>query len=142
MSSSGNTPVPNKTATVTSDKCTTDVPGTLYPGVFTFGTDQPVYPPWYMGDNPASGEGFEAALAYAGRRHGQVVARGGRQDGPAAEEVAAGGSGGHHQLHRGDVPVEVYNTNGDAKMALSNGEIDAVVTDLPTAFTLASCATG
>jgi polar amino acid transport system substrate-binding protein len=38
----------------------------------------------------------------------------------------------------GDVPVEVYNTNGDAKMALSNGEIDAVVTDLPTAFTVAS----
>jgi len=30
----------------------------------------------------------------------------------------------------GDVPVEVYNTNGDAKMALSNGEIDAVVADL------------
>ena len=27
--------------------------------------DQPVYPPWYMGDNPASGEGYEAAVAYA-----------------------------------------------------------------------------
>ena len=26
---------------------------------------QPVYPPWYLGDNPASGEGFEAAIAYA-----------------------------------------------------------------------------
>src|SRR5689334_1686293 len=38
---------------------------TLDPGIFTFGTDQPVYPPWYMGDNPASGEGFEAAVAYA-----------------------------------------------------------------------------
>jgi polar amino acid transport system substrate-binding protein len=36
---------------------------TLYPGIFTFGTDQPAYPPWYMGDNPASGEGFEAAVA-------------------------------------------------------------------------------
>jgi polar amino acid transport system substrate-binding protein len=34
----------------------------------------------------------------------------------------------------GDVPVAVYNTNGDAKMALSNGQIDAVVADLPTAF--------
>jgi hypothetical protein len=33
--------------------------------IFTFDTDQPVYPPWYMGDNPASGEGFEAAVAYA-----------------------------------------------------------------------------
>jgi polar amino acid transport system substrate-binding protein len=38
----------------------------------------------------------------------------------------------------GDVPVEVYNTNGDAKMALSNGEIDAVVADLPTAFSVAN----
>src|SRR5207253_3949599 len=34
----------------------------------------------------------------------------------------------------GDVPVVVYNTNGDAKMALSNGDIDALVADLPTAF--------
>jgi len=39
--------------------------GHFVSGIFTFGTDQPVYPPWYMGDNPASGEGFEAAAAYA-----------------------------------------------------------------------------
>jgi hypothetical protein len=58
-------PVSNKTATGTADKCTKNVLGTLYSGIFTFGTDQPVYPPWYMGDNPASGEGFEAAAAYA-----------------------------------------------------------------------------
>ncbi len=38
----------------------------------------------------------------------------------------------------GDVPVAVYNTNGDAKMALSNGQIDAVVADLPTAFSVAN----
>jgi polar amino acid transport system substrate-binding protein len=37
-----------------------------------------------------------------------------------------------------DVPVEVYNTNGDAKMALSKGEIDALVADLPTAFAVAN----
>jgi len=43
----------------------------------------------------------------------------------------------------GDVPVAVYNTNGDAKMALSNGQIDAVVADLRTAFSVANdCATG
>ena len=58
-------PVSKKTATGTADKCTKNVLGTLYSGIFTFGTDQPVYPPWYMGDNPASGEGFEAAAAYA-----------------------------------------------------------------------------
>ena len=34
-------------------------------GLPHIGTDQPVYPPWYLGDNPASGEGFEAAIAYA-----------------------------------------------------------------------------
>jgi polar amino acid transport system substrate-binding protein len=38
----------------------------------------------------------------------------------------------------GDVPVVVYNTNGDAKMALGNGEIDALVADLPTAFAVAN----
>jgi polar amino acid transport system substrate-binding protein len=58
-------PVSNKSPTPTPDKCAKDVLDTLYPGIFTFGTDQPVYPPWYMGDNPASGEGFEAAVAYA-----------------------------------------------------------------------------
>jgi polar amino acid transport system substrate-binding protein len=31
-----------------------------------------------------------------------------------------------------NIPVSVYNTNGDAKMALNTGEIDALVADLPT----------
>jgi polar amino acid transport system substrate-binding protein len=34
-------------------------------GVFTFGTDQPAYPPRYIGDNPADGDGLESAIAYA-----------------------------------------------------------------------------
>jgi polar amino acid transport system substrate-binding protein len=55
--------IPDKTAVGTADKCRKDMLATLYPGIFTFGTDQPAYPPWYMGDNPASGEGFEAAVA-------------------------------------------------------------------------------
>lgn len=46
-------------------KCRKDQLGTLYPGILTFGADQPAYPPWYLGDDPANGEGFEAALAYA-----------------------------------------------------------------------------
>ena len=37
----------------------------------------------------------------------------------------------------GDIPVDVYNTNADAKLALSTGEIDALVADLPTAFAVA-----
>jgi polar amino acid transport system substrate-binding protein len=46
-------------------RCKRDALETLYKGVFTDGTDQPVYPPWYMRDNPENGEGFESAVAYA-----------------------------------------------------------------------------
>jgi polar amino acid transport system substrate-binding protein len=38
---------------------------TLKQGVLTFGTDQPAYPPWFVGDVPANGKGFESAVAYA-----------------------------------------------------------------------------
>jgi polar amino acid transport system substrate-binding protein len=194
-------PVSNNSATGTADKCTKDMLGTLYPGIFTFGTDQPVYPPWYMGDNPASGEGFEAAVAYAVAdkmnyalddvRWVRVPFNAALAPGPktfdanlsefsiteqrkAAVDFSspyfdvtqavvtvktspAASAKTVHQLKRlrlgvqvgttsytaatavvGDTPVEVYNTNGDAKMALSNGEIDALVADLPTAFTVAN----
>jgi len=194
-------PVSDKTVTATADKCRKDVLGTLYPGIFTYGTDQPVYPPWYMGDNPASGEGFEAAIAYAVAakmnylrddvRWVRVPFNAALSPGPktfdanlsefsiteprkAAVDFSspyfdvtqavvtvktspAAGAKSVRQLRPlrlgvqvgttsytaatsvvGDVPVEVYNTNGDAKMALSNGEIDALVADLPTAFTVAN----
>ena len=154
-----------------------------------------------MGDNPASGEGFEAAIAYAvaakmnyarddvrwvrvpfnaalapglktfdanlsefsiteqrkacggllfavfrrdaGRRHGQVVARGGVKTVQQLKGLRLGVQVGTTSYTAatsvdGDVPVDVYNTNGDAKMALSNGEIDALVADLPTAFAVAN----
>ena len=194
-------PVSNNSATGSGDKCTKDMLGTLYPGIFTFGTDQPVYPPWYMGDNPASGEGFEAAVAYAVAdkmnyalddvRWVRVPFNAALAPGPktfdanlsefsiteqrkAAVDFSspyfdvtqavvtvktspAASAKTVHQLKKlrlgvqvgttsytaatavvGDIPVEVYNTNGDAKMALSNGEIDALVADLPTAFTVAN----
>lgn len=35
------------------------------PGFLTVGTSDPVYPPWMMNNDPASGEGFESALVYA-----------------------------------------------------------------------------
>jgi len=194
-------PVSNKTATASADKCTKDVLGTLYARIFTFATDQPVYPPWYMGDNPASGEGFEAAVAYAVAakmdyapedvRWVRVPFNAALAPGPKAFDAnlsefsiteqrkaavdfsspyfdvtqavvtvkssPAAGVKAVHQLRKlrigvqvgttsytaatsvgGDVPVVVYNTNGDAKMALSNGEIDALVADLPTAFAVAN----
>ncbi|SFJ79123.1 ABC transporter substrate-binding protein [Cellulomonas sp. KH9] len=38
---------------------------TVTPGVLTFATSDPAYEPWVAGNDPASGEGFEAAVAYA-----------------------------------------------------------------------------
>ena len=170
------------------------------PGIFTFGTDQPVYPPWYIGDNPANGEGFESAIAYAvAAKMGYVrddvrwvrvpfnaaLAPGPKtfdanlsefsiteqrkaavdfsspyfdvtqavvtvKSSPAAavrtldglKSLRLGVQVGTTSYTAatsvdGSVPVAVYNTNGDAKMALSNGEIDALVADLPTAFAVA-----
>ncbi len=34
-------------------------------GQLTIGTDKPAYEPWYKNDDPAGGQGFEAAVAYA-----------------------------------------------------------------------------
>ena len=38
---------------------------TLTPGKLTIGTGNPAYEPWVVGDKPESGEGYEAAVAYA-----------------------------------------------------------------------------
>jgi polar amino acid transport system substrate-binding protein len=192
-------PAAQDTATGAAN-CNKDSLATLYRGIFTFGTDQPAYPPWYMGDNPASGEGFESALAYAvAERLGYarddvrwvrvpfnaaLTARPKTFDAnlsqfsiteqrkaavdfsspyfdvtqavvttkasPAAKVrsivdlrtlhlgVQVGTTSQAAALSvDGDVPLEVYNTNVDAKLALSNAEIDALVADLPTAFAVA-----
>ena len=194
-------PISDRAATGSADKCTKDLLGTQYPGIFTFGTDQPVYPPWYMGDNPASGEGFEAAIAYAVAdkmkyarddvRWVRVPFNAALAPGPKTfdanlsefsiteqRRAAVDFSSPYfdvtqavvtirsspasnvktvEQLKKlrlgvqvgttsytaaaavnGNVPIEVYNTNGDAKMALGSGAIDALVADLPTAFAVAN----
>ncbi len=38
---------------------------TVTAGKLTIGTGQPAYEPWVVGDKPESGQGFEAAVAYA-----------------------------------------------------------------------------
>jgi polar amino acid transport system substrate-binding protein len=184
-----------------ADRCTPDSLKTLYPGVLTVGTDQPVYPPWYMGDNPTNGDGFEAAVAYAvASRLGyprdevrwvRVPFNAVLNPGPKSFDInlsefsiteqrqaAVDFSSPYFDVTQavvtvktspaanvrdlaglkamklgvqvgttsytaaidavGAVPVTVYNTNGDAKMALNTGEIDAVVADLPTAFAVAN----
>jgi polar amino acid transport system substrate-binding protein len=34
-------------------------------GQLTVATDKPVYPPWFQNNNPANGQGYESAVAYA-----------------------------------------------------------------------------
>lgn len=192
---------PDRTSWANAENCDKDALRTLYPGIFTFGADQPVYPPWYMGDNPGNGEGFESALAYAVAaklnysrddvRWVRVPFNAALAPGPKAFDAnlsefsiteprraavdfsspyfdvtqavvtiktspaasakslealrslrlgAQVGTTSHTAAAAldGSVPVEAYNTNGDAKMALSTGEIDALVVDLPTAFAVAN----
>lgn len=193
-------PVADQDASSSTQNCTKDSLSTLYPGIFTVGTDQPAYPPWYMGDDPTNGEGFESALAFAVAgnlgytrdevRWVRVPFNGALERGPKtfdanlsqfsitdqrrasvdfsspyfdvtqvvvttdtspAAQVRSIGDLKKTQLGvqvgttshtaaiaiESDVPVEVYNTNADAKVALSNGEIDALVADLPTAYAVA-----
>ncbi|WP_433349528.1 ABC transporter substrate-binding protein [Micromonospora sp. CA-111912] len=45
--------------------CTRDNLPTRTPGKLTVATDEPAYEPWFTGNKPDNGEGFEAAVAYA-----------------------------------------------------------------------------
>jgi polar amino acid transport system substrate-binding protein len=171
---------------------------TLKAGTLTFGTDQPVYPPWFVDDDPTSGKGFEGAVAYAiadklGYAKDKVAwvrvpFNAAIQPGPKTYDVdlnefsitderkqavdfsapyydvkqavitvgtskAAGvttlaglkdlklgaqvGTTSYDAIVKQIAPTTqpaVFNTNDDAKLALTNGQVDAVVVDLPTAF--------
>jgi polar amino acid transport system substrate-binding protein len=52
-------------ATGDSTSCTPDSLQTVEAGVLTVATGEPAYYPWVIDDAPESGEGFEAAVAYA-----------------------------------------------------------------------------
>ncbi|MHA3700578.1 ABC transporter substrate-binding protein [Jatrophihabitans sp. YIM 134969] len=185
-----------------TNACTPDALDTLAAGKFTFGTDQPVYEPWFVDDTPTNGKGFESAVAYAvaeqlGYSQDQVawtrvtfnaaIAPGPKTFDADINEfsitderkqavdfsspyydvtqavVALNGSkaagvtdlAGLKDLKLGaqvgttsytaitDVvkpsqQPSVFNTNDDAKAALTNKQIDALVVDLPTAFYITS----
>jgi polar amino acid transport system substrate-binding protein len=61
------------TDTAAADPCAKENLTLVEPGQLTIGTDNPAYPPWFGGEpadpweisNPASGQGFESAVAYA-----------------------------------------------------------------------------
>jgi polar amino acid transport system substrate-binding protein len=174
---------------------------TLAAGRFTFATDEPVYQPWYVDNDPTSGKGFESAVAYAvAGRLGytreevswtRVTFTAAIQPGAksfdanltefsitderrqavdfstpyydvAQAVVALKTSAGAGATSLDDLrevklgaqvgttsytaavalgprqDVAVYNTNDDAKAALGNGQVDALVLDLPTAFHVTS----
>src|ERR1700712_884909 len=56
-----------KSPVVISDKVTDPCakPVTVQPGVLTIATDSPAYDPWFSGNDPTNGKGFESAVAYA-----------------------------------------------------------------------------
>lgn len=174
--------------------------GYVTDGVFTVGTGEPAYYPWVIDDAPESGEGFEAAVAYAVAEQlgferddvvwvrttfDQAIAPGPKDfdinlqqfsitpereeavdfsspyyettqvvitvDGSAAADATTiadlkpllvGAQTGTTSLDaiedviQPDQGAQVFNTNDDAKFALQNGQVDAIVVDLPTAFYL------
>jgi polar amino acid transport system substrate-binding protein len=172
---------------------------TVTAGKFTVATGEPSYFPWVIDDAPESGEGFEAAVAYAvaaelGYDEADVVwvrttfdsaiapgpkdfdvnlqqftitedrtkaidfssayytttqavvaLAGSKADGAdsiaALKDVVLGVASGttSYTVVQEQVGVEpqVFNSNEDAVLALTSGQIDAIVVDLPTAFYLA-----
>jgi polar amino acid transport system substrate-binding protein len=171
---------------------------TLEPETLTIATDEPAYEPWVVGDAPESGEGFEAAVAYAvagelGYSEDQVTwtrvpfnaaiqpgvrpfdfdinqfsitderkqavdfsspyytvsqavitTAGSAADGATSvadlEGLRIGAQVATTSLQvltdviAPDAGPVVFNSNDDAKLALQNGQVDAIVVDLPTAF--------
>jgi polar amino acid transport system substrate-binding protein len=49
----------------TANACAKDQLKTLTAGKLTIGTDDPVYPPWFVDNKPDNGQGFEGAVAAA-----------------------------------------------------------------------------
>lgn len=185
-------------ATPSDDPSAASDEGWVTPGKITIATGEPAYYPWVIDDAPESGEGFEAAVAYAvaeqlGFAEDDVVwVRTGFEEAiapgpkdfdinlqqfsitPEREEsvdfsspyyettqvvVTTGASPAAGAASIADLqdlligaqtgttsfttiesviqptqPALAFNTNDDAKLALENGQVDAIVVDLPTAF--------
>src|SRR5262245_21398160 len=47
-----------------ADQCAKDNLTLVTPGTLTVATDEPAFPPWVLKNDPASGKGYEAAVAY------------------------------------------------------------------------------
>ncbi|MCL7377855.1 ABC transporter substrate-binding protein [Streptomyces sp. 35G-GA-8] len=192
-------------ATASGSAASSCDPGTMpteAKGKLTVGTDKPAYAPWFQDDDPASGKGFESAVAYAvakalGYEKNHVVwqtvpfnnsfAPGEKnfdfdinqisisderekavdfssgyydvrqavialKDSPYAKATDAAALKGAklgaqvgttsldtiNQIIKPTREPAVYQKNDFAKSALRNGQVDAIVVDLPTAFYITS----
>jgi polar amino acid transport system substrate-binding protein len=187
-------------ATTTAPEAAPDELQTITAGKLTIGTGLPAYEPWVVGDAPESGEGFEAAVAYAVAAElgfaaedvvwvrttfDEAIAPGVKNfdfnlqqysitderkeavdfsspyystaqtvitvaGSKAAEATsladlkglligAATGTTSFSAIENIIMPTagaQAFNSNDDAKAALANGQVDAIVVDLPTAFYL------
>jgi polar amino acid transport system substrate-binding protein len=203
-------PTPSGAATASSGSasasssasCSPETMKTRTPGTLTVGTDKPAYEPWFSGDDPTNGKGYESAVAYAvAKRLGYapdavkwsvVSFNSAIAPGPKTFDVDINQisithvrkknldfSTGYYDVAQAVVTVKdsraadvttlaqlkalklgaqvgttsyaaaknqiapekavaVYNTNDDAKAALQNGQVDALVVDLPTGLFMAA----
>ena len=61
--STGTAPTPSRSAS--ANACAKSRLHLVTAGQLTIGTDKPAYEPWFAANNPANGQGFESAVAYA-----------------------------------------------------------------------------
>lgn len=61
----GDTTAGTAAATTSAGACSKEQLETVEAGTLTVGTDRPAYPPYFIGDDPTNGKGFESAVAYA-----------------------------------------------------------------------------
>ena len=185
-------------ASTDAEQCSPESLETLEPDTLTIATDEPAFEPWVVNDDPESGEGFEAAVAYAvaeqlgyGREQvtwtrvpfnaaiqpgarpfdfdinqfsiteerkqavdfsspyytvsqAVITTAGSAADGATSiadlqdlrigAQVATTSLDALTEVIAPTSDPVVFNTNDDAKLALQNGQVDAIVVDLPTAF--------
>jgi polar amino acid transport system substrate-binding protein len=190
-------PQPGSTPSASAG-CERDSLGVLTKGKVTIGTDKPAYEPWFSGDDPANGRGFESAVAYAvadrlgfGRADvawatvpfNSAIAPGAKKFDFDINQVsisderrgAVDFSSGYYDVRQAVIALKtskaalatsvaelrtaklgaqvgttsldvvqnvikpatdpaIYQKNDLAKTALKNGQVDAIVVDLPTAF--------
>ncbi|HVX33474.1 MAG TPA: ABC transporter substrate-binding protein [Solirubrobacterales bacterium] len=186
--------------TADASTCTPSKMETQTPGTLTVATDKPAYPPYFEDDEPANGEGFESAVAYAiGKQLGFPKSKikwtvepfdSSYAPGPKdfdfdvneisitpTREKAVDFSAPYYSATQAVVALEdseaakarsladlkdtkigvqinttslstvneeiepsskpeVFNSSGDVVTALKNGQVEAVVVDLPTALYL------